>query len=201
VLLAAALAYPGAADTGAATRTVGFDDVPPNKTRITAQYRSSHGVYWLESPGFPPVVANVPTRPHSRTWVLALVMATLERECTERHATLQARLSASPAAQQCYDLAGGYYAVLLAAREMNELREIVDDLSWTHLVSRDSTRPPCTESSKPVGGPDGVSQTPQRRAAGSCRKTPKQRNARVCLAANPVARSGRSLRTRLGASA
>jgi Lrp/AsnC family leucine-responsive transcriptional regulator len=61
--------------------------------------------------------------------VLALVLITLERESTERNATLQGRLSASPAVQQCYDLAGEYdYAVLLAARGMNELREIVDDL-------------------------------------------------------------------------
>ena len=61
--------------------------------------------------------------------VLALVMVTLERESTERHATLQGRLSTSPAVQQCYDLAGEYdYAVLLAARGMNELREIVEDL-------------------------------------------------------------------------
>jgi Lrp/AsnC family leucine-responsive transcriptional regulator len=61
--------------------------------------------------------------------VLALVMVTLERESAERHATLQRQLSASPAVQQCYDLAGEYdYAVLLAARGMNELREIVEDL-------------------------------------------------------------------------
>ncbi|MGH3006680.1 MAG: Lrp/AsnC family transcriptional regulator [Gaiellaceae bacterium] len=61
--------------------------------------------------------------------VLALVMVTLEHESTRRHTALQEQLSASPAVQQCYDLAGEYdYAVLFAARGMNELRDVVEDL-------------------------------------------------------------------------
>jgi Lrp/AsnC family transcriptional regulator, leucine-responsive regulatory protein len=61
--------------------------------------------------------------------VHALVMVTLERDSTERRATMRARLSESSAVQQCYGLAGEYdFAVLVAARGMNELLEVVDDL-------------------------------------------------------------------------
>jgi Lrp/AsnC family leucine-responsive transcriptional regulator len=61
--------------------------------------------------------------------VLGLVMVTLDRESTRHHSDLQKRLLASPAVQQSYDLAGEYdYAVLLAARGMNALREVVEDL-------------------------------------------------------------------------
>ena len=61
--------------------------------------------------------------------VLALVMLTLERESTDLHADIRQRLLASPAVQQCYDLAGEYdYAVLLVARGTDALRGIVDEL-------------------------------------------------------------------------
>jgi Lrp/AsnC family leucine-responsive transcriptional regulator len=61
--------------------------------------------------------------------VLGLVMVTLDRESTRLHSDLQKRLLESAAVQQCYDLAGEYdYAVLLAARGMDALREAVDDL-------------------------------------------------------------------------
>jgi DNA-binding Lrp family transcriptional regulator len=61
--------------------------------------------------------------------VIAIVMLTLERESAELHSDIQKRLLASPAVQQCYDIAGAYdYAVLLVARGMDALRGIVDDL-------------------------------------------------------------------------
>jgi Lrp/AsnC family transcriptional regulator, leucine-responsive regulatory protein len=56
-------------------------------------------------------------------------MVTLDRESTRLHSDLQKRLLESAAVQQCYDLAGEYdYAVLLAARGMDALRDVVDDL-------------------------------------------------------------------------
>jgi DNA-binding Lrp family transcriptional regulator len=56
-------------------------------------------------------------------------MVTLEHESSDHHATLQDRLSESPAVQQCYDLAGEYdYAVLMGARGMNEIRDVIEDL-------------------------------------------------------------------------
>lgn len=61
--------------------------------------------------------------------VLALVLLTLDRESTAHHAALRQRLAASPAVQQCYDLAGEHdYAVMLAARGMRDLRRLVNEL-------------------------------------------------------------------------
>lgn len=61
--------------------------------------------------------------------VFALVLVTLDRESTDRHTELRKRLARSAAIQQCYDLVGQYdYAVILAARGMQDLRRVVDDL-------------------------------------------------------------------------
>jgi Lrp/AsnC family leucine-responsive transcriptional regulator len=61
--------------------------------------------------------------------VLALVLVTLDRESSRHHAAMRQRLLECPAVQQCYDLAGEYdYAVILVARGMTGLRQVVEDL-------------------------------------------------------------------------
>ena len=57
-LLAAALIW--AAPAAAATKTVTFDDLLPN-TKVSDQYKASHGVYWDDPPetGYTPVTRNV----------------------------------------------------------------------------------------------------------------------------------------------
>lgn len=61
--------------------------------------------------------------------VLALVLVTLDRESSGHHAAMRERLLECPAVQQCYDLAGEYdYAVVVVARGMAWLRQVVDDL-------------------------------------------------------------------------
>ena len=55
----------GAGDAAAAVKTVDFDDLAPTRTlsngqvvknEITDQYKASHGVFWVDDPGYPPVV-------------------------------------------------------------------------------------------------------------------------------------------------
>jgi Lrp/AsnC family leucine-responsive transcriptional regulator len=63
------------------------------------------------------------------SWLLAVVLVTLERESAEDHSALRTRLLATPEIQQCYDVAGEWdYVVLLAVRNMRHCRELVDRL-------------------------------------------------------------------------
>jgi Lrp/AsnC family leucine-responsive transcriptional regulator len=67
--------------------------------------------------------------PHVGGSLLAVVLVTLETESTHGHASLHARLLASPEVQQCYDVAGEWdYVVVLVTRSMTECRELVDRL-------------------------------------------------------------------------
>jgi Lrp/AsnC family transcriptional regulator, leucine-responsive regulatory protein len=61
--------------------------------------------------------------------LLAVVLVTLEAESKQEHASLRARLLASPEVQQCYDVAGEWdYVVVLVASDMSHCREVVDRL-------------------------------------------------------------------------
>jgi Lrp/AsnC family transcriptional regulator, leucine-responsive regulatory protein len=61
--------------------------------------------------------------------LLAVVLVTLETQSTDEHASLRARLAATPEVQQCYDVAGEWdYVVVLTTRGMPECRELVDRL-------------------------------------------------------------------------
>jgi Lrp/AsnC family transcriptional regulator, leucine-responsive regulatory protein len=61
--------------------------------------------------------------------VLATVFVTLDRETPALHRAFKKRMLAAPEVQQCYDLAGpNDYLVILAARAMDQYREILERL-------------------------------------------------------------------------
>jgi Lrp/AsnC family transcriptional regulator, leucine-responsive regulatory protein len=61
--------------------------------------------------------------------VLATVFVTLDRETPALHRAFKKRMLGAPEVQQCYDLAGpNDYLVILAARAMEQYREILERL-------------------------------------------------------------------------
>jgi DNA-binding Lrp family transcriptional regulator len=60
---------------------------------------------------------------------LAVVLMTLEKQSSQDHASLRARLLATPEVQQCYDVAGEWdYVVVVVTSGMHECRELVERL-------------------------------------------------------------------------
>ena len=59
LVLVALAALVIAAPAGGATRTVTFDDLPPN-TRVSTEYETSHGVTFASDPGIRPGRQAVP---------------------------------------------------------------------------------------------------------------------------------------------
>lgn len=60
---------------------------------------------------------------------LAAVLVALERESAKQHATLYARMRATPEVQQCYVLAGDWdYLLILATTGVAHCREVADRL-------------------------------------------------------------------------